>query len=341
MLSAGRLPGGLLTSGSTPPDSDKKHTEARKHNPLYGRTMTIDTTDEPFAGVYPAITTPFHEDGSIDFETLRADVRRLVTAGVDGIVPCGSTGESATLTHDEHIEVVEATVDAVEEVPVIAGAGSNATHEAVSLSRRSEAAGADALLHISPYYNNPEPAGMENHYRRIADAVDIPIIVYNVPGRTGRDIDVETTLSLAEHPNITGYKAASGDTGKISEIIERTREEEFSVISGDDGMTYPILAAGGVGTISVAANVRPAMVSDLVGSALSGDHDRAREIHHRLGPLFRTLFIETNPIPVKEAMAMAFDHSPHVRSPLSRLAPENREELAEVLNALPEGVATA
>jgi 4-hydroxy-tetrahydrodipicolinate synthase len=302
--------------------------------------MTDTFDDEPFAGVYPAITTPFREDGSIDFETLRADVRRLEAAGVDGIVPCGSTGEAATLTHDEHVDVVEATVEAVEAVPVIAGAGSNSTHEAVSLSERSEAVGADALLHISPYYNNPEPAGMETHYRRVADAVDVPVIVYNVPGRTGRDIDIETTLSLAQHPNVTGYKAASGDVGKISEVIERTREEEFSVIAGDDGMTLPILAAGGVGSISVAANVRPGMVSDLVRSVLEDEYEHAREIHHRLGPLFRTLFVETNPIPVKEAMAMEFDHSPHVRSPLSRLAPEHREELAEVLDALPQEAAT-
>jgi len=300
--------------------------------------MTDTLEDEPFAGVYPAITTPFLEDGSIDFETLRADVRRLESAGVDGIVPCGSTGESATLTHDEHIEVVEATVEATEDVPVIAGAGSNSTHEAVSLSERSEAAGADALLHISPYYNNPEPAGMETHYRRVADAVDVPIVVYNVPGRTGRDIGIETTVSLAEHPNITGYKAASGDMGKISEMIERTHEEEFSVIAGDDGMTLPILAVGGVATISVAANVRPGMVSNLVWSALSGEEERAREIHHRLGPLVRALFVATNPIPVKEAMAMEFDRSPVVRSPLSRLSPGDREELAEVLDALPEGV---
>jgi len=302
--------------------------------------MTDTFDDEPFAGVYPAITTPFREDGSIDFETLRADVRRLEAAGVDGIVPCGSTGEAATLTHDEHVEVIEATVEAVEAVPVIAGAGSNSTHEAVSLSERSEAAGADALLHISPYYNRPEPAGMETHYRRIADAVDVPIIVYNVPSRTGRDIDVGTTVSLAEHPTIAGYKAASGDVGTISEIVERTRNREFSVIAGDDGMTLPILAAGGVGSISVAANVRPGLVSELVWAALEGEYDRARERHLELGPLFRALFVEANPIPVKEAMAMAFDHSPHVRSPLSRLAPEHREELAEVLDALPQEAAT-
>jgi len=293
------------------------------------------TDSEPFAGTYPAITTPFNEDGSIDFETLRGDVRRLEAAGVDGIVPCGSTGESATLTHDEHVEVVEATVEAVEDIPVVAGAGSNATHEAVSLSERSEAAGADALLHISPYYNKPEPAGMEGHFRRVADAVDIPVIVYNVPSRTGRGIEIGTTVSLAEHPNITGYKAASGDIGKISEVIDRTREEEFSVLSGDDGMTYPIMAAGGTGAISVAANVRPRLVAELIDSALAGDYEHARDVHHRLGPLFRAMFVETNPIPVKEAMAIEFDHPPGVRSPLSRLAPENREGLADVLASLP------
>jgi 4-hydroxy-tetrahydrodipicolinate synthase len=296
------------------------------------------TEPEPFAGTYPAITTPFEEDGSIDFETLREDVRRLEAAGVDGIVPCGSTGESATLTHDEHVEVVEATVEAVEDVPVIAGAGSNATHEAVSLSERSEAAGADALLHISPYYNKPEPAGMEQHFRRIADAVDVPIIVYNVPSRTGRDIEIETTVSLAEHPNVAGYKAASGDIGKISEVIERTHDEAFAVLSGDDGMNYPILAAGGMGSISVAANVRPGLVSESIDAALAGDYERARDVHQRLGPLFRALFVETNPIPVKEAMAIEFDHPPHVRSPLTRLASEGREDLADVLASLPRDV---
>jgi 4-hydroxy-tetrahydrodipicolinate synthase len=156
-----------------------------------------------FRGVYPAMTTPFHEDGSIDFETLRADARRLADAGVDGLVPVGSTGESATLTHDEHVEVVEAVVDAVD-VPVIAGSGSNNTREALALSRRSADAGADALLLISPYYNKPEPEGMYEHYRTIADEVDLPQIVYNVPGRTGQNISVDTTVDLAAHPNIRG-----------------------------------------------------------------------------------------------------------------------------------------
>jgi 4-hydroxy-tetrahydrodipicolinate synthase len=285
-----------------------------------------------FRGVYPAMTTPFHEDGSIDFETLRADAHRLADAGVDGLVPVGSTGESATLSHDEHVEVVEAVVDAVgDDVPVIAGSGSNNTAEALSLSRRSADAGADGLLLISPYYNKPEPAGMYDHYRRVADEVDVPQIVYNVPGRTGRNIDVDTTVDLASHPNIRGYKAASGDLNQVSEIIERTRDEDFSVLSGDDGLILPTLSVGGTGTISVVANVEPARTVDLVHSALDGDFERAREIHHELGPLMRALFWETNPIPVNEAMAIRGYGPGTVRSPLTRLSEERRSDLEAVL----------
>lgn len=286
---------------------------------------------EPFAGLYPAMTTPFNEDNSIDFETLQADARRLENAGVDGLVPVGSTGESATLTHDEHIEVVDAVIDAVDDTMVIAGAGSNSTREAVSLSERSENSGADAVLHISPYYNKPEPAGMEEHFRTIADAIDIPVIVYNVPSRTGRNIEISTTEALAQHPNITGYKAASGDMGFISEVIERTQHEEFSVLSGDDGMTFPMIATGGTGVISVAGNVFPELVSDMVWAALDGDIDTGRELHHELAPLFRGMFIETNPIPVKEAMTMVHDAPATVRPPLTRLDESNRDELEAIL----------
>jgi 4-hydroxy-tetrahydrodipicolinate synthase len=283
-----------------------------------------------FRGVYPAMTTPFHEDGSIDFETLRTDARRLADAGVDGLVPVGSTGESATLSHDEHVEVVEAVVDAVD-VPVVAGSGSNNTAEALSLSRRSAEAGADALLLISPYYNKPEPAGMYEHFRTIADEVDLPQIVYNVPGRTGQNVAVDTTVELAAHPNVRGYKAASGDLNQVSEIVERTRDEEFAVLAGDDGLTLPILSIGGTGTISVVANVEPARTVDLVHSALDGDYDHARERHHELGPLMRALFWETNPIPVNEAMAIRGYGPGHVRSPLSRLSEDLRPDLAAVL----------
>ena len=285
-------------------------------------------------GVFPAMTTPFHEDGSIDFEQLQSDVRRLEEAGVDGLVPVGSTGESATLTHDEHVEVVEAVVEAVEDVPVIAGSGSNSTREALELSRRSADAGADALLLISPYYNKPEQAGLVDHYRTLADEVDIPQIVYNVPGRTGSNIEPETVATLAQHPNIAGYKAASGDLGQISQVVEYTRDEEFAVLSGDDALTLPVLSVGGVGTISVVGNVEPARTGAMVHSALQGDYERAREIHHELGPLCRHLFCETNPIPVKEAMEIRGYGPARLRPPLTRMTAENTDEMRRILDEL-------
>ncbi|SEO38036.1 4-hydroxy-tetrahydrodipicolinate synthase [Halogranum amylolyticum] len=291
-------------------------------------------TGTHFNGVYPAMTTPFTPEGDIDFEQLRTDARRLVDAGVDGLVPVGSTGESATLTHDEHVEVVETVVDEVDEVPIIAGSGSNSTHEALELSRRSADAGADGLLLISPYYNKPEPAGMLEHYRTIADAVDVPQIVYNVPSRTGRNVDVDTVVELANHENVAGYKAASGDLNRISEVVERTRDEAFDVLSGDDGMTLPVLSVGGAGTISVVANVEPERTTALVHAALDGDFERARELHHELGPLTRQLFVETNPIPVKEAMEMRGHGTARMRPPLSRLSEQHRDRLRELLAAL-------
>jgi 4-hydroxy-tetrahydrodipicolinate synthase len=287
-----------------------------------------------FHGVFPAMCTPFHQDGSIDFETLREDAQRLESAGVDGLVPVGSTGESATLSHDEHIEVVEAVIDAVDDVPVIAGSGSNNTQEALELSRRSAEAGADALLLISPYYNKPEQQGFVDHYTTLADAVDLPQIVYNVPSRTGQNIDPDTAVELASHPNIRAYKAASGDMNQISEIIERTRDEDFAVLSGDDGMTLPMLSVGGAGCISVSANIEPERTCAMVGAALSGDFERARQIHHELGPLFRALFVETNPIPVKEAMRIRGYGPAYLRSPLTRLSDEHLDHLRDVLAAL-------
>ena len=291
-------------------------------------------TDRTFEGVYPAMVTPFSEDGSIDHESLAADAQRLERAGVDGLVPVGSTGESATLTHDEHVEVVETVVDAVDDVPVIAGSGSNNTREALELSERSADAGADGLLLISPYYNRPEPEGMEAHYLAVADAVDLPQIVYNVPGRTGRSIDVESTVRLAEHENVVAYKAASGDLGLIGEVVERTQEESFSVLSGDDALTLPTLSIGGRGTISVCANVEPERTCAMVGAALAGDYERAREWHHELGPLMRVLFAESNPIPVKEAMAMRGHCRPDLRLPLTRPTETTRERLEGVLSDL-------
>jgi 4-hydroxy-tetrahydrodipicolinate synthase len=298
----------------------------------------LDSTDsqidfDTFAGVYPAMPTPFDEDGDVDHERLAEDARRLDEAGVEGLVPVGSTGESATLTHDEHVEVVETVVEAAD-CPVIAGSGSNSTHEALDLSRRSVEAGADALLLISPYYNVPEQRGLIDHYTTVADAVDVPCIVYNVPSRTGSNILPETTAELAEHPNIQGYKAASGDAGQISEVIERTRDEQFDVLSGDDAMTLSLLSMGGTGTISVVGNVEPERTGSLVRAGLSGDFETARGIHHELGPLVRTLFAETNPIPVKSALSIRADAPDRLRSPLTRATEETRERLATILAEL-------
>lgn len=291
-------------------------------------------TSTPFSGVYPAMTTPFREDGSIDFDQLQADARRLEAAGVAGLVPMGSTGESATVSHEEHVDVVEAVVEAVDDIPVIAGSGSNNTREALELSSRCAAVGADALLLISPYYNLPEQRGLIDHYRQIADAVDLPQIVYNVPGRTACNIEPATVAELATHENIQGYKAASGDLGQISEVIERTRDEEFAVLSGDDALTLPVMSVGGTGTISVVGNIEPERTSELVEAALAGNYERARTVHHELAPLCRMLFTESNPIPVKEAMEIR-DYGPaRLRSPLSRLDDQYREELAAILDEL-------
>ncbi|WP_049926590.1 4-hydroxy-tetrahydrodipicolinate synthase [Halopiger goleimassiliensis] len=298
-------------------------------------------TELDLEGVFPAMCTPFDDDERIDFETLQEDARRLEAAGVDGLVPVGSTGESATLTHDEHVQVVEAVIDAVDDVPVIAGTGSNNTREALELSERAADAGADGLLLISPYYNKPEQRGLIEHYRTVADAVDLPQIVYNVPSRTGRNIEPDTAVELASHENVAGYKAASGDLGQIGEIAERTRDEEFAVLSGDDAMTLPIISVGGTGTISVAANIEPERTCAMVGAALDGHYEQARELHHELGPLFRTLFLETNPIPVKEAMRIRGYGPATLRPPLSRLSEEYRDELEAVLADLEDDPAVA
>jgi len=288
------------------------------------------TDTDTFEGVYPAMVTPFNEDHSIDFDQLQRDAQRLEAAGVDGLVPMGSTGESATVSHDEHVEVIEAVIEAVD-IPVIGGSGSNNTDEALSLSRRAADAGADALLLISPYYNKPEQRGLRDHYLTVADGVDLPQIVYNVPSRTGRNIEADTVVELASHENIQGYKAAGGDLNQVSEIVERTREETFDVLSGNDGETLPILSVGGTGCISVAANVEPERMGDLVWAAREGDYERAQRRQHELGPLFRALFWETNPIPVKAAMEIRGYGPGRLRSPLSELSEEYHDDLAALL----------
>ena len=289
-----------------------------------------------FEGVFPAIITPFRTGSrpDLDLEGLRANVAWLVEEGVHGIVPCGSTGESATMSHKEHEKVVEETVDVVNgKIPVLAGTGSNNTEEAVLLTKAAKNIGADGVLVISPYYNKPNRSGLIKHYTKIAD-LDIPVVMYNVPGRTGQNLnDFKPSLvaELAKHPNIIGIKEASGNLGQIWQIVEDTRDESFKVISGDDNLTLPILQLGGVGVISVAANVEPALMVEMYEAFRKGDYMKARELHFRLEPLFKDLFIDTNPIPVKKAVELRGMAAGPVRLPLDNLDQEKTAKLKKTL----------
>ncbi len=286
-----------------------------------------------FEGAMPALITPFTKDDRIDGEGLRKNIEFVEAGGVSGIVPCGTTGESATLSAVEHEEVIDIAVDCAN-VPVLAGTGSNNTGEALQFTKHAEDAGVDGVLLISPYYNKPNPAGLIAHFKKIAEAVDIPIVLYNVPSRTGQDVPVEVITELARVENIIGIKEASGSLAKASQILENTVDEDFIVLSGDDGLTLPIMSVGGSGVISVAANVVPDKMSGMVNAALKGDYESARKFHYEIAALIRALFLETNPIPVKKAAELAGLASGHVRLPLAPLGDSNTEKLAEELRKL-------
>ena len=250
-----------------------------------------------FEGVLTALVTPLR-DGEIEEDALRALVERQIEAGVDGLVPCGSTGESATLSHAEHRRVVEIVVQATRgRVPVVAGTGSNNTAEAVELTQHAKDAGADGALLISPYYNKPTQAGLVEHYAEIGRRTSFPLVIYNIPGRTASNILPGTMAQIARIPQVVGAKEACGDLGQISELIARC-PEDFAVLSGDDHLTLPLLAIGGKGVISTTSNVAPSEMVSLVRAYRSGDVEAARRTHYRLLPLFDVLFCETNPIPV-------------------------------------------
>lgn len=283
-----------------------------------------------FTGTGTAIITPFTKELEIDEEGLRRLVDLQERGGVDAIVPCGTTGESATLTHEEHLKVISIVRDQVSKAKVIAGAGSNATHEAIALSKGAEDIGVDYLLSITPYYNKPTQSGILRHYKAIAESVNIPIIVYNVPGRTGCNILPSTVRQLAEIPNIVGIKEASGNLGQIMQVIAGA-PKGFSVLSGDDSYTFPLLALGGKGVISVASNIVPSMVSSMVSYAMYGELKRAREIHYKLLPLFQGLFLETNPIPVKTALRLMGRPAGEFRLPLCDMSPSNLVALKAIL----------
>jgi len=281
-------------------------------------------------GVFPVIVTPFDENGDVDFEALAAHDERIADAGVQGIITLGTTGEIATQTADEQREVVETVVD-VSSVPVIAGTGTNDTRESVERTETAEAAGADGVLVVSPYYNQPNRDGILAHYETVATAVDIPIIPYNVPHRTGRDLEPDEVAEIAEHPNIPGMKDSLGDMNRLTDLVVETRDQEFDVMTGYDSLFYPLLEAGGTGVVSITGNLYPEVMVELYEAATSGDTERAREIHQAIKPLQDALFCDTNPVPVKKAMELNGWAEPTVRLPLAPMHEEDVEYLESAL----------
>jgi 4-hydroxy-tetrahydrodipicolinate synthase len=287
-----------------------------------------------FAGAHTALVTPFR-DGQFDVQAFRQLIEEQIAGGISGIVPVGTTGESPTLDHDEHLRVVETAVQtANKRCLVIAGTGSNATREAISLTRAAEKAGADAALLVAPYYNKPSQEGLYRHFKAIAESVQIPIVLYSIPGRCGIEIGVETTLRLAsDFKNIVAIKEAGGSVERVNQL-RNALPAGFQILSGDDSLTLPFMSVGAVGVISVASNIIPAVVADLVCHYLSGDSAKALEIHLKYYPLFKDLFIEPNPVPAKFALARLGKMSPDVRLPLCEMAHANVQRLTETLSRL-------
>ncbi len=286
-----------------------------------------------FTGCGTALVTPFRPDGSLDEKTLRGLVRRQIEHGINFLVPCGTTGESPTLTHEEHMRVVEITLDeAKEKVPVLAGAGGYNTAEVIALARELAAMGADGILSVAPYYNKPTQEGLFQHYRAIATAVEIPIIVYNVPGRTGVNIEPATIARLSEVEYIAGVKEASGNISQMGAILNLV-PESFIVLSGDDGLTLPLAALGGRGIVSVASNEIPAEMTRLAHLCNKGNFAEARELHRQYLPLMDMNFIESSPIPVKAAMSMMGLLEPIWRLPMVAPKPESIAKIRSVLES--------
>ncbi len=283
-----------------------------------------------FKGAIVAIITPF-KNGQVDEEALRKLIEFQIENGTSGIVPCGTTGESATLTHEEHDRVIEITIDAVKKrIPVIAGTGSNSTAEALRLTKHACEAGADGALIVCPYYNRPTQEGLYQHYKAIAEEVPIPIVVYNIPGRTGVNLNPDTLARLAKIPNIVGVKEAAGSIKQMSDIIGLC-DPDFDVLSGDDAFTLPLLALGGKGIISVISNVAPADMAEMVSAFEAGDLEKARRLHYKMIPLIDSLFVETNPVPVKAALSMMGMIEYELRLPLCKLTQGSYDRLKKAM----------
>lgn len=285
-----------------------------------------------FKGSIVALVTPFRKNGSVDHGVVRELVEWHIASGTNAIVPCATTGESPTLTHDEHDEVIATVVKAVNKrIPVLAGCGSNCTEESLRLIKHAESVGADGALVITPYYNKPTQAGMTAHYESLAKATKLPIVIYNVPGRTGVNIKPETVAELAKIENIVGIKEASGSLDQASEIMQKC---DLDVLSGEDSLNFPLMAMGAVGAISVVANVVPELMAKLTSAALKGDMEEGRKLHKMLFPISRALFAETNPCPVKAALAMIGKCENNLRLPLVPVSPATEELLAKTLRDL-------
>ena len=287
-----------------------------------------------FHGAFTALVTPF-KNGQLDEEAYRGLIEWQLEQGIHGVVPCGTTGESATLSHDEHKRAITICVDQVKgRVPVLAGAGSNNTAEAVELTRHAKEAKADGALLITPYYNKPTQDGLVAHFRAIAAEVSLPFILYNVPGRTGTNMLPKTLAKMkATIPEVVGVKEATGNLKQVSEVIEYCGQD-FQVLSGDDFTVLPLLAVGGIGVISVVSNICPAWMSDMVSAYAGGDLAKAKELHYKLAPLSRAMFMSTNPIPAKTALCMMGKlgkPAPELRLPLIRMEPDQEAELKGVL----------
>ncbi len=287
-----------------------------------------------FTGCGTALVTPFKQDLSLDESTLRRLVRRQIEAGINFLVPCGTTGESPTLSRADHLRVVEITLEEAKgKVPVLAGAGGYNTHEVIELAREIEKMGADGVLSVTPYYNKPTQEGLYQHYKAIASTIRLPIVVYSVQGRTGVNVEPATLARLAQIENIVGVKEASGNIGQMANVVHEV-PASFAVLSGDDAITIPLIALGGRGIISVVSNESPAEMTQLAQAALRGDYDGARAIQRRFLPLMNINFVESNPIPVKAAMAMMGLLEPVYRLPMCPPSDANRSKIEKVLESV-------
>lgn len=281
-----------------------------------------------FTGAYTALATPFQADGGVDYDRLRQQVEDQIAAGVDGLVPVGTTGESPTLEMDEHIEVIQAVVTAAAgRVKVLAGTGANSTSEALELTEKARDIGADGTLQVTPYYNKPTPTGLVRHFSAVAD-LGLPVVLYNVPGRTACEIPIAVIAELARHPHVVCVKEAGGSADRVSRIKDAC---EIGVLSGDDSLTLPMMILGADGVISVASNVAPRAVAELVHAAAAGRWDEARALHYRYYRLFTDIFLETNPVPIKAAMEMLGMGPAVYRLPLCEMGEANRAKLRETL----------